>query len=558
MGIEFPDVFNELAAVLAVATAIGFAGLLLRQPLIVSFIVAGLVAGSGVIDIDESMETIELLAEVGIALLLFLVGLKLDLALVRSLGRVALATGLGQIAFTTIFGFLLSLVLQLDPVTSLYVAVALTFSSTIIIVKLLSDKREIDSLHGRIAIGFLIVQDLAVVAAMVVLSGFGVGGDDETGGGLNALLFGGPLLFAGLALFMYALAERLVRRMATSPEMLVTFGIGWAVLLAALFEYVGFGKELGGLVAGVSLASTSLREVIAARLSGLRDFLLLFFFLSLGITLELSVLGSQIPAAVVLSAFVLVGNPLIVLAIMAWLGYRKRTGFLAGLTVSQISEFSLIFIGLGVTIGHIDDDAAGLVTLVGLVTIALSTYAITYSDRLYDWIEPLLSPFERTFPAAEDSLDTETEARHHEVIVFGVGRYGGNIMRGLRERGHSTLGIDFDPQAVQNARKAGFDVIFGDALDPDFVQTLKVTHAQAVVLAFPPGAYGVTHTDPRYAARDSLRQSGFSGSVIAMTDDEAEIERLRANGIEPVLVPFRDAAVRAVDLIEEALAAPAR
>ena len=181
--------FYEIAAILVLAAAIGFIGLLARQPLIVSFIAVGILVGPSVLDIARSDQHIDLLAELGIAVLLFLVGLKLDLKLVRTLGPVALTTGLGQVLFTSVIGFLLGLALGLDATTSFYVAVALTFSSTIIIVKLLSDKKEIDALHGRIALGFLIVQDIVVVIAMIALSAAGVGAGEETGFADIALVF---------------------------------------------------------------------------------------------------------------------------------------------------------------------------------------------------------------------------------------------------------------------------------------------------------------------------------------------------------------------------------
>ncbi|MFN3371221.1 MAG: cation:proton antiporter, partial [Sphingomonadaceae bacterium] len=177
------SLFNEVAALLVLAAAVGFLGSLLRQPLIVSFIVVGILAGPAFLGIARSNDQIEVLAQLGIAILLFLVGVKLDVKLVRELGPVALATGLGQVLFTSLFGFLIALALGFPAVTSLYIAVALTFSSTIIIVKLLSDKREIDSLHGRIALGFLIVQDLVVVFAMIVLSAVGVGTRADAGPG---------------------------------------------------------------------------------------------------------------------------------------------------------------------------------------------------------------------------------------------------------------------------------------------------------------------------------------------------------------------------------------
>ncbi|MEM9781004.1 MAG: cation:proton antiporter, partial [Pseudomonadota bacterium] len=176
--------FYEIAALLTLAAVVGLVGLFLRQPLIVSFIATGILAGPAALDFVRATEPVDLLAELGIAVLLFLVGLKLDLGMIRSVGSVALLTGLGQVGFTTAFGFLIGVALGLDTVTALYVAIALTFSSTIIIVKLLSDKREIDSLHGRIALGFLIVQDLVVVLAMLALSAIGAGAETmgEDGG----------------------------------------------------------------------------------------------------------------------------------------------------------------------------------------------------------------------------------------------------------------------------------------------------------------------------------------------------------------------------------------
>ncbi|MCR9140401.1 MAG: cation:proton antiporter, partial [Alphaproteobacteria bacterium] len=308
--------FYEIAALLVLAAGVGFIGLMLRQPLIVSFIAVGILAGPSVFGIARSDAQIDLLAELGIAVLLFLVGLKLDFNLVRTLGPVALVTGLGQVLFTTVFGFLIALALGLDALTAIYVAIALTFSSTIIIVKLLSDKREIDALHGRIALGFLIVQDVVVVIAMISLSAIGVGGASDGEGAaadVVRVLGYGLAMLAFVVVFIRYVANPLVERLSRAPELLVSFAIGWAALLAAVGHYLGFGKELGGLLAGVSLASTPFREAIAARLTSLRDFLLLFFFIALGASLDLSVLGASVGSAIVLSLFVLIGNPLIVL-----------------------------------------------------------------------------------------------------------------------------------------------------------------------------------------------------------------------------------------------------
>ena len=542
-------IFYEIAALLVLAAAVGFVGLLLRQPLIVSFIAVGILAGPSVLDIAKSDEHIDLLAELGIAVLLFLVGLKLDLKLIRTLGPVALMTGLGQVAFTTVFGFLIGLALGLDVTTSLYVAIALTFSSTIIIVKLLTDKREIDSLHGRIALGFLIVQDLVVVLAMIVLSAVGVGAAGDSGLIDVLLVFGyGVGMLIAVGLFIRFLANPLVERLSRAPELLVSFAIGWAALLAALGHYLGFGKELGGLLAGVSLASTPFREAIAARLASLRDFLLLFFFIGLGASLDLSILGASIFAAVLFSLFVLIGNPLIVLAIMGAMGYRKRTGFLAGLTVAQISEFSLIFMAMGVSLGHVADEALGLVTLVGLITIAASTYMITYSHQLYAQVEPLLGVFERRSAGRQEDAGHLNKTAY-DVVVFGMGRYGLAIAQELRDAGRKVLGVDFNPVAVRNARALDFDVIFGDATDPEMLAHLPLKQVAWAVSAVPEHDTGVTHDDPRRSLIGSLRDLKFEGRIAVSAHSEETADKLKAAGADLVLMPFRDAATRAAALV---------
>ena len=549
-------IFYEFAALLVLAAGVGFAGLLLRQPLIVSFIAVGIVAGPSVLDIARSDEQIDLLAELGIAVLLFLVGLKLDFNLIRTLGPVALVTGLGQVIFTTVFGFGIGLALGLDALTAFYVAVALTFSSTIIIVKLLSDKREIDSLHGRIALGFLIVQDVVVVIAMIVLSAIGVGAGDDAAltDVLVVLGYGLAMLFA-VALFIRYVANPLVDRLARAPELLVSFAIGWAALLAAVGHYLGFGKELGGLLAGVSLASTAYREAIAARLASLRDFLLLFFFIALGASLDLSILGASVGPAIVLSLFVLIGNPLIVLIIMVTMGYRKRTGFLAGLTVAQISEFSLIFMAMGVTIGHVTDQALGLVTLVGLITIATSTYMITYSHQIYNRMEPLLGIFDRRM-AATPREDAPSNTQGHDVILFGLGRYGLGIAGALREAGLKVLGVDFSPDAIRHARKDGYDVIFGDATDPEFLAHLPLGAAKWLVLAVPEHDAGLTHGDPRRALLISIRDLGYHGRVAVAAHSEQTAAELTRAEADIVLMPYRDAAVAAARMILSGETAP--
>jgi len=501
------------------------------------------VVGPAVLGLVGAQDEIDLLAQVGVAVLLFVVGLKLDLRHVRQIGPVALATGLGQLSFTIVVGFLLILLMGKTLMEAIYVSVALTFSSTIIIVKLLSDKRELDSLHGRIAVGFLIVQDLAVVVAMMAMSAMHGGGDAAPAEVVASLAL--RIAAAGAALFvmMRYVLPRIVSVMARSQELLLIFAIAWGTGLAALGEWSGFSKEAGAFLAGFSLASTHYRDAINARLTGIRDFLLLFFFVDLGAKLDFSTLGGEIWPALVLSAFVLIGNPLIVMAIMGFMGYRRRTGFLAGLTVAQISEFSIVFVAMGITLGHVGVEALGLTTLVGVVTIALSTYMILYSHPLYDRLAPWLGVFERRNPFRESGTPDPAHADSHvDVVVFGLGRYGTRLARGLRAGGLNVLGVDFDPDIVRVRPRDGLQVRFGDATQAEFLETLPLAGGGWVVSTLP-------DLESNRGLLVALRQRDFAGTIAVVAREESDGPALARLGVPTVLHPTNDAVDHAVSVL---------
>jgi Kef-type K+ transport system membrane component KefB len=536
------DVFTQIGGILGLAAVGGALALLLRQPLIVSFIAVGILLGPSALAWVEHHDEIELFARLGVSLLLFVVGLKLDLHVIRTVGPVALLTGLGQVAFTSIVGYAIGLALGMSHVTAVYVAVALTFSSTIIIVKLLSDKREVDALHGRIAVGFLIVQDIVVVLVMIALTAAGQAADGASMGREALLIIlKGLLMLLAVALLMRYVLPGLLRRIADSAELLMLFAIGWAVLGAVASEELGFSREVGAFLAGISIASTPYREAVAARLVTLRDFLLLFFFIELGANLDIGILGAQLGAAAIFSLFVLIGNPLIVMVIMGYMGYRKRTGFLAGLTVAQISEFSLILAALGFTLGHLERETVGLVTLVGLVTISASTYMILYSHRLYDWLAPYLGVFERRVPQREmDAMGQGEE--NMDILLFGLGRFGSMLALNLRDRGYRILAVDFDPEVVRKHALEGYAARYGDVEDPEFVASLPLERVTWVVSTLRDSSLSLL-------LLRALRQQTYQGRVAVSTSRRHEVPMLEEAGADLVLVPYADAAKEAADLL---------
>ncbi len=536
----FESDFAQVAGILVLAAVVGGIARLLKQPLIVAYIVAGIIAGPALFGLVSSGDEVQLLAKVGIAILLFLVGLKLDLHLIRSTGFVALLTGVGQVLFTSVVGYLIVIALGFDPIPALYIAVALTFSSTIIIVKLLSDKREIDQLHGRIAVGFLIVQDLLVIVAMIVIVAIGQPGQDSAPQTIIATFTGGIAFLVIVALLARFVLPRALGWLAKSQELTLLFAVAWAISLAAVTAGLGLSMEIGAFVAGVALASTPYRESLGARLVSLRDIMILFFFIELGASLTFTDAVAQLIPALVLSLFVLIGNPIIVLVIMGAMGYRKKVSFKAGLVVAQISEFSLILIALGYSLGQVDESVLGLVTMVGIVTITVSTYFILYSQQIYERIAPALSIFERK--SAARGVDEEREAHPYDAIVVGAGRLGGDVIRGLRNRGAVLLVVDYDPNALRQVAGPHVDTLYGDVADPEFAASLPFHETRTVICTAP-------NPSTNLVLAETINRIGFDGEVLLTALDGRTAELLGGDDEVTVVRPFRMAAERIVDRV---------
>lgn len=525
--------FNQVALIFVVAIVVGMAAKFAKQPLIIAYILVGILLGPSVFNVVSAGTEIALLAKMGIAILLFLVGLKLDTGLIRSTGKVALYTGVGQVVFTAGVGYLLIILLGYDALPALYIAVALTFSSTIIIVKLLSDKRELDQLHGQIAVGFLIVQDILVIVAMVVIVAIGTPGSTSDPTNLLMILLGSVLFLVGAALLARFVVPRLLDWVARSPELTLLFGVGWAVSLAAASSLLGLSMEIGAFVAGVTLASSPYRESMSGRMISLRDILLLFFFIQLGSSLEFADAVDQLWPALILSVFVLIGNPIIVMIIMGIMGYRSKVSFKAGLAVAQISEFSLILIALGYSLGQVDKSVLSLVTLVGVITITLSTYLILYSDQIYNKMSRLLSIFERKDQT--ESVDEEAQAARYDAIIIGAGRLGGAIASGLRARGASILMVDQNPDLLRAIRGKGIETLFGDITDSEFSGSLPLHEADAVICSVP-------ERSANLVVLEMLQRYGYEGRITLTAMDVGTAKLFEENPAVSVITPLLNAA----------------
>lgn len=431
------------------AACLGILARLIQMPSILAYLAAGLLLGplTGVIRISPAIEEI---SEIGIVLLLFLVGLEVSFARIREVGKLAVVGGLGQVVFTMAAAFGIARLLGFGPVEAVFLGFAMAISSTVVLVKLLSDQDQMDSLHGRIAVGFSLVQDIVVVVALTVLAGFSKGAGMDAGSVGQGLLlaFGGmAILLGGVLAASRFLLPRPFEWASSSPPTLFIWSLGWCFLVVAAAHTFHLSIEMGAFIAGLSLAQLPYTHDLQHRIKPLMNLFVAVFFVLLGVKMAPGSLAVAWLPALALIPLVLVGKTLVTMFAVARFGYGARTSFLAGLTMSQISEFSFLFVAMGAAAGLIDERVVSVIAVVGVVTMAASSYAILAGDRLCALLKGGLLLRILRVPAGETELPSEALSGH--VIVIGMNTLGRRIASALHRRGETVLAIDTDPRKLK-------------------------------------------------------------------------------------------------------------
>lgn len=547
------NIFFELTLVLIVAAAISYILHFLKQPSIIAYILTGLLIGPFALYRLHHGEILEGLAEIGITLLLFMVGLDLDISQLKRIGKAAVLAGLGQVIFTAGIGFGIASLLGLNTVPALYVALALTFSSTIIVVKLLTEKKDMQSLYGKLAVGIFLVQDIAAIIILILLAG--VTGNDSLTSIAGSDVFESIVLTLAKAFMIgvvvVALSRivfpKLINSLMKSDEMLLLFSLGWALGLAAFFTspLIGFNAAIGGFVAGLALANTGAHYQISGRIKPIRDFFIVIFFIVLGSQLVVSNLTAAFWPAVILALFVLIGNPIIVTIILTLMGYKTRTSFMTGVTVAQISEFSLILMALGLAAGHVSETEVTIVTLVGIVTIAISAYGILYTNKLYGWLMKLtmgwLDSGNRKSSKEQEHLGDTIFNKH--IVLVGAHRLGSHLVQRLQKhKEEQFIIIDFNPDVVSHYRAQGLNAVCGDISDPYIQEVAGIANAKLVIATIP------DFFDSRGLVEvvQSLKRKP---KLIVAANDESEALELYQAGADYVLLPHFVGGVHLSDII---------
>lgn len=549
------DILNEIGLTVIAAAVLGALAYRFKQPTIIGYLLAGAIIGPELgFKLVAHPESIEIISEIGLILLLFIIGLEVNIQKLISSGRELLIVGIGQFAICAFLGMLVfSNLAILSGATSdllpLYLALLCALSSTAVVVKLLYDKFELDTRPGRLTLGILVVQDLWAILILAFQPHFT---DPKMLLIVQALLKSALLLGVGFVISKYLLG-RVFERMAKSPEMVVLLSIGWCAALAYVAGALSLSKEMGALIAGMSVAAFPYSIHVTAKTLPIRDFFLTLFFASLGmkiVTPSFEMIGS----ALILLGFVAVSRFVSIYPLLLSAGGGHRTGIIASINLSQISEFSLVIASIGLSLGHIDGKFVATMIYAMAIGSVLSSYAITFNHQIYQWLYRTI-PFIRNsknLDASEEGLDGHGQ---YPLVILGYHHVGRELVEHIGAVApdllSKTLVIDFNLEALKELRQHGVSAMFGDLGSFDTLDHARLSHANVIVSTIPDMLLKGTSN---LSLVRNCRAMAAKAVLIATADSTQQARVLEAAGASAVIVPHLLVAEHVVRMLREQVA----
>ncbi len=538
-SIRLHGVLEEIGLSIIIASAVGYVAHRLKQPIILAYLLAGCLLGEKLgVGLLKNPESIELISEIGLVLLLFVIGLELDLTKIMVSGRQLLVAGLGQFVLCVALGLgffgLLGLSPSHDWLAVLYLSLLASLSSTAIVVKLLYDKFELDTLPGRLTLGILVFQDVWAILILAFQPNF----QDPRIAIIGSTVLKGVVLFV-VGFFVSKYLLRFVfESVAKSPEMVVTLSIGWCAAVAGVAQALGLSKEMGGLVAGFAISNFPYGIHVSAKVLPLRDFFLTLFFISLGIkipTLE----PRLVPALGGLVLFVVLSRFLSVYPLLSVAGSGRRTCFITSLNLSQVSEFSLVIAALGVNYKHINDDVMTLVLYALAITSVVSSYTIKYSQPLFVLYDRALNRIGWRQKGTEAPEVAAAGHGQHSIVLLGFHRAARAFVESLSRAGSPLLKellvVDFNPEVLSEMRARNVAAIFGDIGSPDTLLHVHLDQARVILSTIPDML--LKGTNNLQLAR-VCRSLSPNARIVSVADSGAQIQDLIDAGANDVILPY--------------------
>lgn len=525
------NIFFQLAVALSLSSLFGYFVLKLKLPLVVAYLLAGVsISLVSLIDPHHS-QVFEILPEIGIAFVLFLIGMELDLREIKSLGLPIIVSATGQILISTLAGFALAGALGFGFSESIYLGLGLAFSSTVVVIKMLIEKRDLASLYGKLSIGILLIEDLVAIAVLMLISvsgsAFGLGFQQSLP--ILTLILKAVGLFVLTFLLSKYVLEKVFDSVAKSVELLFLTAITWCFAFTSLAVVLGFSVVIGAFLAGVALASSPYHLQIQGKIKPLRDFFLTLFFVYLGLQTKVADFINAWPAILLFTFFALVLKPVVYILLLGIFGFRKHTLFQTGLNLSQISEFSLVVLLVGVNEGLASPLALSVMAAVAVLSIIMSSIVIAYSKPLYKMCSPLLAFFERKNSAHFMETKIEKEFENH-VVIIGAHRVGGPVVKFLEKEKIPFLVMDFNPHIVESLREKGIEVVYGDLGDPEILDSLQLEKAKLIVST-------ARDMSDNEMLLEECKRRNIKAKIVARALDKDHADALKVLGADYVILP---------------------
>lgn len=537
--------FQELTLIILIVSVVSIFIHYIKQPLIIGYIISGIIAGPYLLNIITDASSIELFSKLGIIILLFTIGLNLDPNTMREVGRDSILGGFLQVLFSALFGFLVSFyILHFSLISSIFAGLALALSSTIIVLKILSDKGQIDKLHGKISVGILLLQDILSAVILVVLSIFNK--NSYTAGlGETTIIFNFLIKIIILLIIYFILRNFVLRKsvsfFASSQETLLLFGLGSGFLMAFIFYGFGFSLEIGALFAGVALASSNFAKEISSRLKPIQDFYIALFFVLLGAQLVVQNFHNLIGPIIIFTIFVIVIKLLVTFMILNLFGHRTRTSFYVAVSLTQVSEFSLIMLGLVALDGYIDKNLISIITIVAMISISISAYMMVYIEEFYSYVRNFFKKIEirkNNFKIIQD------EAKDLDAVIFGFDRIGHEFVEVFEKLKYKYLVIDINPKYIERALESGATAIYGDAEDLGFLEENNILGSKMIISTIP-------NFKTNLYLVENYKKKNESGIIIAIAHDELKGKALYEAGANYVIMPYHLGAYHAGEMLSQ-------
>lgn len=540
------NIFIQLAIILGLSSVLGLVTHKLKMPLLIAYLLGGLlIALVGFFDVRTS-SALSFLPEIGIALLLFLVGMELDLREIRSLGKPIILAGILQVIITSVLGTFIAQSFGFTLVESVYLGVGLSFSSTIVVIKLLLEKKDLSSLHGKLSIGILLLEDLLAVILLLGLTSttsvFATGLTQALP--IAAFLGKVAVLFIISLILNHYLLGALFKVISGSTELLFLTALAWCFAFISLAILMGFSVVIGAFLAGVALASSPYHFQIQGKVKPMRDFFVALFFVYLGTKVNFAHINQTIWPILIFTAYAVFLKPAIFVLLLGTLGFRKHTMFRTAINLSHISEFSLIILLVGLDMGFVGQQALTVIATSGLLSIIIASLVISKSNRIYKLVTGWVGFFERKNIYHSENIKS-TELEDH-VVIIGAHRVGGEIVRFLKREKQSLVVLDFNPHQVEILLEEGVQVIYGDMEDPEVLDILNLSKAKMVIST-------ASDVSDNKALLESLKIKGINIPVVVRTETIKDAQILYQAGADFVIIPEVMAGDLLLDTIKEHL-----